>query len=898
MRTNQASAARFASRLPLALALAAGMAAGATAVAAAAPAQQAHAATAVKTVKLKRANGVTVTPKSTTSVTVSWNKVAKANKYRVRCGTKASITKAKTIVAKVVRGKQAEKCTVTFKGLKPGKTYYFQVRADKEMSCYTAHAKWSKVAKGDTAYTITYNTNNGTIAGVAPASYTAAAAVNLPQATRMGCTFAGWYNNAQFTGEPVSKIEAGSKGNLQLYAKWDIDFNQATVDTTAKTYDGTQQKPTVSIAGLAQDADYKITYGKNTVAGKGSITIDGQGAVFGSKTYNFNIVQREVTLKWGNEALTYNGKSQAPSCVAGNLADGDSVKVTVDGAQVNAGEDYTAKASKLSNPNYKLPEQVEQTFSIAKAVVTVSGIKANDRPYNGTTVAVLDYSAAVIAGKIDGDDLTVSATGTFDSMDVKDGKAVTISDIKLEGTTAPNYELAAEGQQDSATANITKREITIAWDTSTSILYNGKQQIPACAVKNAIDGDALGLDVSVAGGTNAGTYMATAKISNTNYSISSGSYCYYTIKPMGIISSNVWIKSGPYPYTGKQIKPEVKILSDIEASGVLTEGTDYTVTYGENINAGKEGALVTINGKGNYTGTWTFKYEITKINPTYTAPQSLEATDDKTLADVNLPYNPTGTWSWDEAESTSVGDPGENTFHVTFTPYDTNNYNTVSNIPVVIKVTKHKTAFAVYCEADGSLDFYNQQDVPNVGEKYNGKIISNLYTGFDKTVYADWYLVPWYNDHSNDIESVNFVDEIAPISTAYWFSYCTHLTTVNLDNLNPYYTTSMARMFEYCTALEKLDVSKHFTTSALNKVDDMTEMFSNCTALKEIKGISTMWAQFATKLDRMFFNCESLTADCSGWSYYNVVAATHENFSTGAKAITEPEWAKSSATVD
>lgn len=58
-------------------------------------------------------------------------------------------------------------------------------------------------------------------------------------------------------------------------------------------------------------------------------------------------------------------------------------------------------------------------------------------------------------------------------------------------------------------------------------------------------------------------------------------------------------------YTGKEIKPQVKI------SG-LKEGRDFTVTYKNNKNVGT--ATVTVTGKGNYTGKLTTTFKITAKN--------------------------------------------------------------------------------------------------------------------------------------------------------------------------------------------------------------------------------------------------------------------------------------------
>jgi len=58
-------------------------------------------------------------------------------------------------------------------------------------------------------------------------------------------------------------------------------------------------------------------------------------------------------------------------------------------------------------------------------------------------------------------------------------------------------------------------------------------------------------------------------------------------------------------HTGSAIKPAVVVK---DGSTTLKEGTDYTVTFLNNTNAGK--AKVTVTGKGNYTGTATATFEI------------------------------------------------------------------------------------------------------------------------------------------------------------------------------------------------------------------------------------------------------------------------------------------------
>ena len=84
----------------------------------------------------------------------------------------------------------------------------------------TASIKVTFVPEGD--YSITYNLNGGTNHTDNPASYTVeTATITLQDASKIGYTFAGWYDNAECTGEKVTQIIKGSTGNKELWAKWE-----------------------------------------------------------------------------------------------------------------------------------------------------------------------------------------------------------------------------------------------------------------------------------------------------------------------------------------------------------------------------------------------------------------------------------------------------------------------------------------------------------------------------------------------------------------------------------------------------------------------------------------------------------------------------------------------------
>ncbi len=108
------------------------------------------------------------------------------------------------------------------------------------------YAVWSIVN-----YTITYNLNSGTNNAANPGVYTVESqGISLKDPTRAGgYVFEGWYDNASFTGNKVTQIEAGATGNLTLYALWkhygvfsvSVGTNNTFTITRTDGSDGTQQ---------------------------------------------------------------------------------------------------------------------------------------------------------------------------------------------------------------------------------------------------------------------------------------------------------------------------------------------------------------------------------------------------------------------------------------------------------------------------------------------------------------------------------------------------------------------------------------------------------------------------------------------------------------------------------
>ena len=124
---------------------------------------------------------------------------------------------------------------------------------------------------------------------------------------------------------------------------------------------------------------------------------------------------RTIDLNW-NKELTYNGKEQLPTATVNNLVDGDKCEITVDGAQHKNAGTYEATATKVSNQNYKLPEDVTTSYTIKPKDITVT-----ITPNGGTYGEKITGATAKLNDVENGDhpEVTLTYTGTgYDGTEV------------------------------------------------------------------------------------------------------------------------------------------------------------------------------------------------------------------------------------------------------------------------------------------------------------------------------------------------------------------------------------------------------------------------------------------------------------------------------------------------
>ena len=151
-----------------------------------------------------------------------------------------------------------------------------------------------------------------------------------------------------------------------------------------------------------------------------------------------------------------------------------------------------------------------------------------------------------------------------------------------------------------------------------------------------------------------------------------------TVNAKSLTDAQVTV-SGSYTYTGQAQIPAADAVT-VQLDGETIPNDQYTISARDNTNAGQ--AIVTVTGKGNYTGTASGTFTIGKATPTPETPTELNAVYGSTLKDVPLPKG----WAWDTPD-TSVGNVGEKTFAATYTEDNSSNYNTVQK-NLTVKVAK------------------------------------------------------------------------------------------------------------------------------------------------------------------------------------------------------------------
>ena len=395
---------------------------------------------------------------------------------------------------------------------------------------------------------------------------------------------------------------------------------------------------------------------------------------------------------------------------------------------------YEVKVSVPENGDFTAASDTK-TYTIKPREVVISGIVANEKVYDGTANAELDYSKAVFTGLVKGDTLTVSAEGTFADSNAAKGKTVAITNLVLGGVSVDNYVLATNGQQTSTTADISPKEITVTI-TPNGGTYEGTIT-PAKATLNGLVGkDDPTITLTYTGTANdgttadgkvpskAGTYTVTASINDGNYSL----------KEEG--SSAKFIVEKAYPQLSISAVTDKNYGEEAFKLGVSNKGdgsksyassNDKVVKVDENgtvtiVGAGKATLTVSLAECANYTKdqkevTVTVKkinhslvvtkltYEVTYGDPVFKIAANAEDTE----SGIHFTSDNENVTTVSADGTVTIKNAG--TAKITVSMDESQNYLAVSKEVVVTVAPKEVTvtpgnASKIYGEKDGKLSYH------------------------------------------------------------------------------------------------------------------------------------------------------------------------------------------------
>jgi len=226
-------------------------------------------------------------------------------------------------------------------------------------------------------------------------------------------------------------IKGAGKTTITVSQKESNNFNAVEKTVTVKANPKAITVTANDAAKTYGDADPKLTYTSDKLVGNDQLTNINLSRIEGNNkgTYKISASQKEgsnpnydidfkdgtftinprtIDLNW-NKELTYNGKEQLPTAIVSNLADGDKCEITVDGNQHKNAGTYEATATKVSNQNYKLPENVTTSYTIKPKDITVT-----ITPNGGTYGEKIAGATAKLNDVENGDhpEVTLTYTGT------------------------------------------------------------------------------------------------------------------------------------------------------------------------------------------------------------------------------------------------------------------------------------------------------------------------------------------------------------------------------------------------------------------------------------------------------------------------------------------------------
>ena len=425
------------------------------------------------------------------------------------------------------------------------------------------------------------------------------------------------YDSKPLSGGATASVTKGTK----------ITYSTDGGKTWSETLPSITNVGTLNVTAKAENKNYKdVTVDYTLKVTRKAVTVKAE-----DKTKVFGETDPKLTAKvdgtLGNDTVDYK-LSRKDGEAAGKY------EITVKGDKLQGNYTVTYATGTLTITS----QSIDPGTDPEKPNPDYTGAKVNspsDEVYDGKEHKWIPTVTDKADKKLEaGKDYTVEySTKNFKDVGTID---VTITGIgNYSGTVKRSYKVAP-------------KEYTVTTDSATKI-YSGTALTAGGKVEGIVSGETVeftttGSQTEV--GSSKNTYELVWKSAKaTNYTLAKESIGKLTVKAKSIVpddkdtpeSDKTGItvsEPSDSKYDGKEHR-EVLTVTDTKTGKELVAGTDYSVTYSSDlVNAGT--VKVTVAGLGNYSGSFTKTYKITKRSVTLTSATVSKVYDGSALTNTSI----------------------------------------------------------------------------------------------------------------------------------------------------------------------------------------------------------------------------------------------------------------------
>lgn len=444
-----------------------------------------------------------------------------------------------------------------------------------------------------------------------------------------------------------AEITMGNQSAWVIYAIKEKTVTTPTIEvTTPVTYNGTAQKPTVVVkdgANVILASEYRVSYADNINAGTATVTITdvagGNYNVSGSTKFTIDkgtypgTVSKTVNLIKGRSdaqtgtltAADFFPEGAPEGAVISVLSESENMTMLDGGLKIDSTNQltYTSRTYIVNADDQKCTVTISSDnyhditatliFHLTdKETVTISGLTYTGKTYDGKAMKPVG-TLQVSGDKVPVSELEVTYTG--------------IGDTTYNGTDAPTdagtYQVTYKVREDNDnyigektyTFTISPKAVTADMiGAMADETYTGSPITPQPVVMdgNTILTSGTDFDFSYDENINAGENTATLTITGKGNYMGTASRT-FTISPKDIKGAAITLQADSLGYTG--LMQEVQITS-VTLNQVPLTTNDYYIVNNSNEQISADASItLTIAGKGNYTGTATTTWKITRATP-------------------------------------------------------------------------------------------------------------------------------------------------------------------------------------------------------------------------------------------------------------------------------------------